>query len=35
MADVDEDSIIRAPDNTDTDLSDEPQDFRFLSTISQ
>ncbi|KAL2044297.1 hypothetical protein N7G274_003002 [Stereocaulon virgatum] len=35
MADVDEDSIVRAPDNTDTDLSDEPQDFRFLSAISQ
>lgn len=35
MADIDEDSTIRAPDTTDTDLSDEPQDFRFLSALSQ
>ncbi|KAL2053498.1 hypothetical protein ABVK25_006150 [Lepraria finkii] len=35
MADIDEDSTIRAPDSTDTDLSDEPQDFRFLSALSQ
>lgn len=36
MADIDEDSTIRAtPDPTDTDLSDETQDFRFLSSLSQ
>lgn len=36
MADIDEESTIRAaPDPTDTDLSDETQDFRFLSTLSQ
>lgn len=34
MADADED--IRAePDNTDVDISDEVQDFRFLNTLSQ
>ena len=36
MADIDEDSSIRAaPDPTEIDLSDEIQDFRFLSTLSQ
>ena len=36
MVDIDEDSTIRAtPDPTDIDLSDETQDFRFLSTLSQ
>ena len=35
MADIDEDSTTRLPDTTDTDLSDEPQDFRFLTTLSQ
>ena len=35
MADIDEDSVICAPDPADADPSDEPQDFRFLSTLSQ
>ena len=36
MADIDEESSIRAiPDPTDIDPSDETQDFRFLSTLSQ
>ena len=35
MADIDEDSAICAADTADADLSDEPQDFRFLSTLSQ
>ena len=35
MADIDEDSVICAPDTADADPSDEPQDFRFLSTLSQ
>ena len=37
MADLDEDSpsLSHAVDSTDTDLSDEPQDFRFLSQLSQ
>ncbi len=35
MADADEDSAIRAtPDTTEIDLSDETQDFRFLSSLS-
>ena len=36
MADLDEDSGIRAtPDLNDVDLSEETQDFRFLSSLSQ
>lgn len=36
MADIDEDSpSLPHPDPTDIDLSDEPQDFRFLSHLSQ
>lgn len=36
MADIDEDSpSIPNPDPTETDLSDEPQDFRFLSQLAQ
>lgn len=36
MADLDEDSIGRDPiDLESTDISDETQDFRFLSGLSQ
>ena len=36
MADADEDSPLHpTPDPTDADLTDEPQDFRFLKHLSQ
>lgn len=36
MADVDEDSLVRAePDSADVDISDDVQDFRFLNILSQ
>ena len=36
MADIDEDSSLHAgADNADIDISDEVQDFQFLSSLSQ
>ena len=35
MADVEEDSQIKAVDHGDFDLTDETQDFRFLSSLSR
>lgn len=36
MADLDEDASLRAePDANDVDITDEMQDFRFLSSLSQ